>query len=240
MKQAIVEFVVQHYQTPKEVLARHFGKSDRWVYRQLEDALKARQEANLNRGPAHDGQRLLLDVVTYFQDRYPDGATAAECSRALKSLAWKLNGVELEPYLELYVAMGYLEEAHEPASDTVRYRVPARNLTHTARDQQERVALLQRHAELLLPIAISYLRGDPGARFAVSKASVLPRHFEAVMRDIRQYQIKRIIQAVEDSLKEDPEELEPRVTFVSLLLSGALAPAEGEPAAPPSQQDPTV
>lgn len=228
MKRAIVEFVVQHYQTPKEVLARHFGKSDRWVYRQLEDALKARQEMP-QKGPAHDGQRLLLDVVNFFQERYPEGATAAECSRTLKGQSWKLNGVELEPYLVLYVAMGYLEEMRGANGEPVRYRVPARNLTHTAKDQHERIALLARHSEVLLPIAVSYLRGDPGARFGFSKASVLPKHFEETMRDIRQYQIKRIIKAVEDSMQEDPEELQPRVTFASVLLSGALTQPDGEP-----------
>ncbi len=221
MKRAIVEFVLDQYQTPKEVLARHFGKSDRWVYRQLEDAIKARQE-NPSKGPVHDGQRLLIDVITFFQERFPGGASPGECARALKTQAWTLNGVELEPCLELYVAMGYLEELREPGVEVLRYRVPSRHLTHTAKDQSDRLALLRKHSEAILPIAISYLRGDEGARFGFSKASVLPRYFVEAMRDVRQYQITRIIKAVEDSMRDDPEELQPRVTFASLHLSGAL------------------
>lgn len=228
MKRAIVEFVVEHYQTPKEVLARHFGKSDRWVYRQLEDAIKARQDTPA-KGPAHDGQRLLIDVITFFQERYPAAATPGECSRALKANAWELNGVELAPCLALYVAMGYLEEVREHGSDGVKYRVPGRHLSHTARDANERLAFLQKHSEALLPIAISYLRGDEGARFSFSKAQVLPQYFVEAMRDVRQYQIKRIMKAVEDSMRDDPEELQPRVTFASLLLSGTLRSDEDSP-----------
>ncbi len=226
MKRAIVEFVVEHYQTPKEVLARHFGKSDRWVYRQLEDALKARKNG-ASKAPSHDGQRLLLDVINFFQERFPEGATPGECSRALKARSWDLNGVELEPCLSLYVAMGYLEGRHDSETGQVIYSVPARNLTHTAKGQEERGALLRKHCEFILPIAISYLRGDEGARFGFSKASVLPRYFVEAVRDIRQYQIRRIIEAVADSMRDDPEEKQHRVTFASLFLTGAIDPEEG-------------
>lgn len=227
MKRAIVEFVVDHYQTPKEVLARHFGKSDRWVYRQLEDAIKARKEAE-GTGQVHDGQRLLIDVINFFQERYPKGATPGECARALKIRSWDLNGVELEPGLELYVAMGYLEEIKGNNGEPARFRVPSRNMFHTAKDLNERVALLMKHSEAILPIAISYLRGDEGARFSMSKASVLPQYFVDAMRDIRQYQIKRVIKAVEDSMNDDPEESKPRVIFASLLLGGTLKSNELE------------
>ena len=104
VKRGIVEFIARRYQAPKEVLARHFGKSDRWLYRQLEDALKARREA----ADAHTGsQSLLIDVINYFQDLYPKDASAGQCARALKPLGWKINGAELEPCLRLYEKMGF-------------------------------------------------------------------------------------------------------------------------------------
>ncbi len=235
VKRGIVEFVARRYKAPKEVLARHFSKSDRWVYRQLEEAIKARQEA----GDEPDGQSLLIDVINFFQEQYPEAATPGQCARALKRRGWTINGAELEPVLGLYEKMGFLQQVPGEGGDVSSYRVSSRNLKHTAANAEERAALLEKHSEVLLPLAISYLRGDPGARFGLSKASVLARHFVDAMRDVRQYQVKRIIKAVEDTLKDDPDEKEPRVTFASLLVAGVLSAPEAEEGAPtPSQETP--
>ncbi len=233
VKRGIVEFVARRYKAPKEVLARHFSKSDRWVYRQLEEALKARRGAG---GGQPDGQSLLIDVINFYQEVYPDAASPGQCARVLKRQGWSINGAELEPVLELYVKMGFLEQV--PGGGDVSYfRVSSRNLQHAASNAEERTALLEKHSEVLLPLAISYLRGDPGARFGLSKASVLAHHFVEAMRDVRQYQVKRIIKAVEDTLREDPEEKEPRVTFASLLVAGVLSASEVEEGRAASSQE---
>ncbi len=234
MKRGIVEFVARRYQAPKEVLARHFSKSDRWVYRQLEEAIKARREAAAGQ---KGGQSLLIDVINYFQEQYPKSGSAGQCARALKTQGWQINGAELEPCLDLYEKMGFLERVPEEAGGVHHYRVSSRNLSHTASNEQERAAWLEKHSEMLLPLAISYLRGDAGARFGLSKASVLARHFVEAMRDVRQYQVKRIIRAVEDTLRDDPDEREPRVTFASLLVAGVLSAPEAKDDASPSPQE---
>ncbi|MFM7199420.1 MAG: hypothetical protein ACKO6N_01400 [Myxococcota bacterium] len=216
LKQGLVKYVVERHGAPKDVIARHLGKSDRWLYRQLEDFETARKEPL----EPHDGYRLLCDVLNYYTSLAPQTAGVTECARHLRAIKWKISTLELEPSLSLYAGMGYLERVESEAGGEARFRAVSSTYTVKASGEQERLQLLSRHMGAVLPIAISYLRGDEVARFSMSEGEVLEKHLIAAVRDIWQYQVKRLNQAVEESIKEDPDETGRKVKYRAMLLYG--------------------
>ncbi len=225
LKQALVRYVVERHAVPKDVLARHLGKSDRWLYRQLEDSEQAKREPFT----PHAGHRLLYEVLKFYHEPAPRRATVTECAKHLRQMNWKISTSELEPLLDLYAGMGYLERREgEPGKEETSYRALAHTYTVKASGERERLQLLTRHTGAILPIALSYLRGDEVARFSMSEGEVLEKHLRTAVRDIWQYQITRLNQAVEASIQEDPEEQGPKVKYRALFLCG-LGPFYNDP-----------
>jgi hypothetical protein len=226
LKQALVRYVVDRHAAPKDVIARHLGKSDRWLYRQLEDSELAKKEPL---SPPHEGHRLLYEVLKFYHARSPQSGTVTECAKHLRQIQWKISTSELEPLLTLYSGMGYLERLEgEPGKEEASYRALAPTYTVKASGERERLQLLSRHTGAILPIALSYLRGDEVARFSMSEGEVLEKHLKAAVRDIWQYQVTRLNQAVEASIQEDPDERGQKVKYRALFLCG-LGPFYDDP-----------
>lgn len=217
LKQGLVKYVVERHGAPKDVIARHLGKSDRWLYRQLEDFEAARKEPSAE---PHEGYRLMCDALGYFSSQAPRAATATECARHLRQLKWKISTQELEPALTLYAGMGYLQPVEGHSGEEIQFRAVSNTYTVKASGERERMQLLSRHMGAILPIAISYLRGDEAGRFSMSEGEVLEKHLIAAVRDIWQYQVTRLNQAVEDSVKEDPDETGRKVRYRTMFLCG--------------------
>lgn len=216
LKQAIVKYVVERHAVPKDVLAKHFDKSDRWLYRQLEDFEQAKREPLT----PHKGHQLLYDVLRFYHTAVPDGGNPTACAKNLRQRKWKISTMELEPLLNLYAGMGYLERQEGKPGEEPNYKAVGHTYTVTAKGEHERLQLLARNSAAILPIAVSYLRGDEVARFSMSEGEVMERHLKAAVRDIWQYQVKRLNQAVEDSIQDDPDEQGPKVKYRMMLLSG--------------------
>lgn len=216
LKQGLVKYVVDRHGAHKDVIARHLGKSDRWLYRQLEDFEAARREPI----EPHEGYRLLCDALGFYTSVAPKAATVTECARHLRALKWKISTLELEPALTLYAGMGYLDRIEPEAGGETLFRSVSNTYTVKASGERERMQLLSRHMGGILPIAISYLRGDEVARFSMSEGEVLEKHLLAAVRDIWQYQVTRLNQAVQDSIKEDPDEKGRKVKYRALFLCG--------------------
>lgn len=218
LKQGLVKYVVERQAVPKDVIARHFGKSDRWLYRQLEDFEQAKREPV---PIAHEGHRLLYEVLRFFHARAPQPGTTTECAKHLRELKWKITVAELEPLLYLYAGMGYLERREGAnGKEEASYRALTPTYTVKATGERERLQLLARHTSAILPIALSYIRGDEVARFSMSECEVLEKHLKVAVRDIWQYQVMRLNQAVEDSIQDDPDEKGQKVKFRALFLGG--------------------
>lgn len=217
LKQGLVRYVVEKHAAPKDVLARHFGKSDRWLYRQLEDSELAREEP----WTPHEGHRLLYEVMRFFHEPAPREATVMEVAKHLRTHNWKISTDELESLLELYSGMGYLAGVENAQTGRERiFRARASTYTVKASNERERLQLLSRHTGAVLPIALSYLRGDEAARFSMSEGEVLEKHLKEAVRDIWQYQVARLNQAVEASILEDPDEVGPKVRYKAMFLCG--------------------
>jgi len=216
LRQGLVKYVVHRYAGPKDALARHLGKSDRWLYRQLEEWEHAQKESLT----PHEGHRLLFEVLKFYHASRTTQATAITCARHLRKQRWKITTAELEPLLDLYAGMGHLVRIEGGLGEEPSYRAVARTYSVRAENERERLQLLARHSAAILPIALSYLRGDRAARFSMSEGEVLEKHLTAAVRDIWQYQIKRLNQAVEESIRDDPEEKGPKVTYRALFLCG--------------------
>ncbi len=224
LKQAIVKHVVERHPAPKDILARHFDKSDRWLYRQLENAEQRKREPKTPR----KGHQLLYDVMTFYAAHLPKRATPTACAKYLRQHKWKITTAVLQPLLDLYAGMGYLQRFEGKPGEEPEYKAVEPTYTVKAEGEEERLQVLERNAAAILPIAVSYLRGDDVARFSMSEGEVMERHLKAAVRDIAHYQVKRLNQAVEDSIMEDPDEQEPKVKYRMLLLCG-LGPFFDEP-----------
>ncbi len=224
LKQAIVRHVVERHAVPKDVLARHFGKSDRWLYRQLENAEQRKREPL----EPHKGHQLMYDVLTFYTSSLPGRATPTACAKHLRQRKWKISTMELQPLLDLYAGMGYLQRTEGKPGEEPEYKAVEHTSTVKAKGEQERLQLLGRNAAAMLPVAVSYLRGDDVARFSMSEGEVMEQHLKAAVRDIAHYQVKRLNQAVEDSIMDDPDEQGPKVKYRMLLLCG-LGPFYDDP-----------
>ncbi len=223
LKQVLARYVVDRHAAPKEVLARHLGKSHRWLYRQLED-----MEQEPTRPPrgdgghkSHEGHRLMCDSLRYFHEISPSSGSATACAMYLRDHGWKISTFELEPLLELYSGMGYLDRLpREKPTDEVAFRAREAVYTVKASGREERMQLLERHSGALIPIAVSYLRGDEAARFSMSEGEVLEEHLISAVRDIWRYQVRRLNEAVEASIRDDPDEVGPKIRYRAMFLCG--------------------
>lgn len=223
LKKSVVGFTAAQATVPKDVLARHFGKSDRWVYRYLEDLSRERRRAS-KEGKEPPAPRSLIERVMHLAvTRYPDALTAADIKSHLDKEGHRIELGELESLLNLYSNIGLLKaEAMGADGEVTGYASAARVSALENKPLTERMNLVALRSRAIFPIAMSYVQGDEEAKFSYTHVRLMRKHLVAAVRDCRLYMVERFNQAVEDSLKEDPEEREESevVDYTLLFLGG--------------------
>lgn len=237
VKMGVVQHLAKHSDAAKDILARHFGKSDRWVYRMLSEFKSYLEDQS---SESQLGRRQIMsDLLFYVQTHYPEGVGVAECRRLLGDKGWRLSEPDVAGLLSLYVDMGLLELV-EPSrggalrgegdkgshlkrsAATLLYRSPqVTNRPVVDSDiYRDRLDMIRDRLGSLTPILVAYVRGEPGATLGIDRASVLPQHYEQAATDIRRFAVRRVQEAVLATLEEDPDERQERIEFCALSVVG--------------------
>lgn len=248
IKSSVAQYVRDSKISP-DVLAMHFGKSERSIYRYFEQvdqeeekkALqkseakeprrleKGRAEARRGRKPApveelnHEGTQLMTRILDFFYHR-KDAVEPEACVRYLRRQEPALSAARIKPLLDFYAMMGHLRKITEQEGGLhkVRFQAPEQGVIYEhAEDDVERVELVGRKLRALLPLILAYLRRDEGASMTLLQGRIMRRHLVVAMRDIRDYTIQRFNQAREDTERDDPDGREDSILACTLVLGGA-------------------
>lgn len=224
LKKSVVGFTATQASVPKDVLAKHFGKSDRWVYRYLEDLSREKRQGKATGELQPPPRSLIEKIMQLVVSQYPTPLTAQEIQAQLERDQQRVDLGELQALLGLYADIGLLKaEALGADGEVTGFASPARVAVSEARALHERINLVALRSRAIFPIAMSYVQGDEEARFSYTQVRLMRKHLQAAIRDCRKYMVERFNQAVEDSLKEDPEErAESEVVDYTLLFLGGV------------------
>lgn len=223
LKRGIVSYVIECGDAPKDALARIFDKSDRWIYRQLEEMDGRKERRHL--GEDHAGYELMVKVVEFFASLYPKEASPAACTHALRRSKIDVVVQTLEPILNLCVDQGYLTRTVIEAGgqkETLYRAISDGVILGSVSDVRERKNRIGRRVRSIFPMLRSYLQGHPLARcYMISMG--LPEEKVQIFLD-------RSVEYMTSLLKELHEDLEREQQFAGvqqdypefrvLLLSG--------------------
>lgn len=221
----------------REVLALHFGKSERSIYRYFEQTRDSAAEGSERkvRGRAaglrkpkkaeptpHDGVQLMHRILDFFASK-KEPVEADACVRYVRRVDPRISSVHVQDLLDLYALMGHLRRITELEGTAlkIRYQLPDfPSASAPTSETQERLELLSRKLRALLPLIMAYLRQDEGATIMLLQGRILRRHLLAAMKDIREFTVARWEQARAESLRDDPEGREDSIDACSLVASG--------------------
>lgn len=253
LKRAVVAFSATQSEASKETLARHFGKSGRWVYLHLDPPAKSKRgrkkksaasqprpapnalsplgegKVSLSPNAEDTTQSLLRHVLQLAATHYPNPLTVDEIQRHLHKSADGAENIDEEgvrSLLGLYTNMGMLKaESLGADGQAIAFAAPSRVIKTQAQTAQQRLNMIAHRAQAIFPIAMSYVMGDEEARFSSTSVRLHRRHLLAALTDCRAFIIQRFNEAVEASLDDDPDELLEGdvVDYTLLLLGGAYA-----------------
>lgn len=201
LKRGIVSYVIECGDAPKDALARIFDKSDRWIYRQLEEMDGRKERRHL--GEDHAGYELMVKVVEFFCSLYPKEASSSACVHALRRSKIDVVVQTLEPILNLCVDQGYLTRTVIEAGGQkeVLYRsVSDGMLLGPLSDVRDRKSRIGRRVRSIFPMLRSYLQGHPLGRCSMITMG-LPE-------DKIQIFLNRSMEYMMELLKELHEEME--------------------------------
>lgn len=240
-----IKYSVAHYAkesglTP-DILAMHFGKSERSIYRyfeQMEVEPKKGEKPKLGemrdikaldlskppkKGvPAHDGVALMSRILEFFYS-HKEPRDADACVRFVRRGNPHVAAKDVMGLLDLYALMGHLRKITEQEGGTrkVRYQAPEQGVLHDSlASDEERLQLLSRKLRALLPLVLAYLRRDEGSSMVLLQGRIMRSHLVAAMRDIHDFTIKRFNQAREDTERDDPDGREDAILACTLVLGG--------------------
>lgn len=168
LKRGIVSYVLDSCDAPKDALAKIFDKSDRWIYRQLEEMDGRKERRHL--GEDHAGYELMVKVVEFYVKMYPKEAPAQACVHALRRAKLPIVVQTLEPMLNLCVDQGYLTRMTIEAGghkETVYRAVSNGMLFGSSSDVKIRKAKVGRRARSIFPMMRSYIQGQPLSQCAM-------------------------------------------------------------------------
>lgn len=165
LKRGIVSYVIECGDAPKDALARIFDKSDRWIYRQLEEMDGRKERRHL--GEDHAGYELMVKVVEFFASLYPKETSAAACVHALRRSKIDVVVQTLEPILNLCVDQGYLTRTVIEAGgqrETLYRAISDGMVVGSLSDVRDRKSRIGRRVRSIFPMLRSYLQGHPLSR----------------------------------------------------------------------------
>lgn len=216
LKKSVVTYAAERTDEGKETLARHFSKSNRWVYRFL-----AEQRKEIEDGPPEPTVDSLINMIMniYYQ-AYPRELTPKECAEEIKARGRRgVSAAVVEPLLNVYTDLGLLKRTERRPA---KYQAAGRVYELNAKGTDARIERLGQRCQAILPIAVSYGRGDEGASFGLGQGRLMQKHWEVAVRDCRSYFMRRFNEALEASRLEDPdEEMEGEwIDWLALFLTG--------------------
>lgn len=213
LKRAAVQVAIRTTDQSKQVLAKHFGMSDRWLYRHWEEAKAAQIDGRLEpRRP------LVYEVADLLEHADPTPLTVGQIAKHLQERRWRLERTELEAQLRLYVDTGLIEPVRVDGGLT--YRMKDRITEINGDGLESRLARIGRAATHIVPNAVAYARGDEDARFSVTKVSLPEEEWAACVADIQMAIRRRLNEALERALQDDPLEQNAR-NYVILFSTAA-------------------
>lgn len=212
LKRSAVHVAVSATQQSKAVLARHFDKSDRWLYRMEEDARAAEQD----RAQAA-GRPLIYDVMEILFLAQPEPVSTTLLVDDLSQRRIVRDRSEIEAQLNIYVATGLIEAVE--TGDELGYRARSRFFEVREDGLEARLSRISRAADHIMPTAVAYARGAEGSRFGSITVNASPEEWAACVKDCHEFLHRRVHQAVERTLSADPFE-EQREVFVLVFGAG--------------------
>lgn len=201
LKRGIVSYVIECGDAPKDALARIFDKSDRWIYRQLEEMDGRKERRHL--GEDHAGYELMVKMVEFFASLYPKEASSAACVHALRRSKINVVVQTLEPILNLCVDQGYLTRTVIEAGgqkETLYKAVSDGMFVGSLSDVRDRKNRIGRRVRSIFPMLRSYLQGHP-----LSRCSMISM---GLPEDKVQIFLERTMDYMTGLLKELHEEME--------------------------------
>lgn len=212
---------------PKDAIAFHFGKSDRWVYNYLEN-IKSRKL----RTPAvkrikaaappllpdvADGYRQMVVVVGHLQEIYPRTASADELGALVGTLPSHANWDSFRALLSLYAETDQVDAVHTVLG--VRYRshwgLPGEGQSLTPEQWLE----LESRLELLWPLLSSVVQGDEGSEFSDLRGEVTEAAYDHFRVRVRRVMVEAYADALQESMVSR-EKGEKRVKLRALFALG--------------------
>lgn len=203
---------------PPEILAKHFGKSERSIYRYFEQMGKEVRKAD----SAHEGVQLMMRILEFYYAR-KEALPPDACIRYLRRHDPSVSPSDISGLLDLYATMGHLRKIteEEGGSRVVRYQAPEQSHQLTASsDLTERLKGVSRKLRALLPLVLSYARHEEGASMVLLRGRVRRRHLVQALADINEFAVRRWAQAREESEQDDSDAPGDVIDACTLVLGG--------------------
>jgi hypothetical protein len=228
-----------------EILALHFGKSERSIYRYFDMTRQGQKKSDTvkdarvtdpgkEKKPTdaaretrrsdfeHDGVQLMGRILEFYYTRR-EAIQEDVCVRYLRRSDPTVSPANIKGLLELYAKMGHLKRITEEDGGVrvVKYRAPDQvMLANGMSDSQERLKQFNKKIRALLPLLLGYLRQEDGSSMVLLKGRVQRHHLVSALKDINDFAVRRWNQAVEASEMEEPDGHRDSVDACCYLLGG--------------------
>jgi hypothetical protein len=203
LKKGIVSYVIDCGDAPKDALAKIFDKSDRWIYRQLEEMDTDREQRHL--GEDHGGYELMLKAVEFYTQLYPREAPPQACVHALRRQKIDVVVQTLEPVLNLCVDQGYLTRVTIEVGgqkETVYRALGNGTIFGSASDLKDRKARVAMRSRSIFPLLRSYVEGHPLSRCMLINIGLPEDKIQTFVEKTRAYMIELLTQMTEETNRE--------------------------------------
>lgn len=212
IRRGAVDATVSSTRVSKKVIGKHFGRSERWIYKQLE-ALLVEEEPTSKVG----SNALIFDVMDVFSSNLPKSLNIDDVFDVVKLKHRSLKRKDLVDQFQVYVDVGLLKNV----DGEERYGAAVGTLEIQEEGLEDRLARIGRTAAFIMPASLAYARGESSASFGSTKLNVTVDAWDAYVKDVKRFAVERGHQAVIQSLDEDPGEAVCR-SYIVILATAAL------------------
>ena len=212
---------------PKDAIAFHFGKSDRWVYNYLENLKNKKSRAPVVKrikaiGPpalpdVGEGYRQMVAVVGHLQEIYPRSASVEELGTMVGMYPDNVGWDSFRALLSLYEETDQLDTVDTHLG--VRYRshwgLPGEGQSLTGEQWME----LESRLELLWPLLSGVVQGEDGTEFSDLKGELTEAAYENFRMRVRRAMAEAYTDALHESMMS-PDREGRRVKLRALFALG--------------------
>ena len=184
IKRAVTRSIRERGAAP-EVLALHFARSQRSIYRYM-DLMPTE-----NRQGEDKGEPTLAETLVGYCGSSEDGKSAESCARYIRRRYPQLSMNEVEGLLDLYARTGLLRRIDAPDTEGASTRYTAVFKTKSRRRTEALLATLRRQMKSIFPLALSVAMEEETSASLLLKGTLPTNVAMAALRDIRCYAVKR-------------------------------------------------